>query len=104
MFDRDSVKRLDDKSPLHAIQMELQRGYALSPVEAQVLARWLQQLVDEQTGYTRNLGQIIYQAIISMNLLASLSKAVEKLLSSSRSLTRPTRRCWLEKGLLSFGE
>ena len=63
MFDRDSVKRLDDKSPLHAIQMELQQGYALSPVEAQVLARRLQQLVDEQTGYTRNLGQIIYQAI-----------------------------------------
>jgi hypothetical protein len=63
MFDRDSVKRLDDKSPLHAIQIELQQGYALSPVEAQVLARRLQQLVDEQTGYTRNLGQIIYQAI-----------------------------------------
>ena len=63
MFGRDSVKRLDDKSPLHAIQIELQQGYALSPVEAQVLARRLQQLVDEQTGYTRNLGQIIYQAI-----------------------------------------
>jgi hypothetical protein len=63
MFNRDSVKRLDDKSPLHAIQMELQQGYALSPVEAQVLAQRLQQLVDEQTGYTRNLGQITYQAI-----------------------------------------
>lgn len=63
MFDRDSVKRLDGKSPLHAIQIELQQGYALSPVEAQVLARRLQQFVDEQTGYTRNLGQIIYQAI-----------------------------------------
>ena len=63
MFNRDSVKRLGDKSPLHAIQMELQQGYALSPVEAQVLAQRLQQLVDEQTGYTRNLGQITYQAI-----------------------------------------
>jgi hypothetical protein len=63
MFNRDSAKRLDDKSPLHAIQMELQQGYALSPVEAQVLAQRLQQLVDEQTGYTRNLGQITYQAI-----------------------------------------
>jgi len=63
MFTQDSVKRLDDKSPLHAIQVELQQGYALSPVEAQVLARRLQQLVDEQTGYSRNLGQIIYQAI-----------------------------------------
>jgi len=63
MFNRESVKRLDEKSPMHAIQVELQQGYALSPVEAQVLARRLQQLVDEQTGYTRSLGQIIYQAI-----------------------------------------
>ena len=26
MFNRDSVKRLDDKSPMHAIQVELQQG------------------------------------------------------------------------------
>lgn len=63
MFNQDSVKRLEDKSPLHAIQIELQQGYALSPVEAQVLARRLEQLIDEQTGYTRGLGQITYQAI-----------------------------------------
>ena len=63
MFDQQSVERLDEKSPLHAIQVELQQGYALSPVEAQVLARRLQQIVDEQTGYTRALGQITYQAI-----------------------------------------
>lgn len=63
MFDQDSAKRLNDKSPLQAIQVELQQGYALSPVEAQVLARRLQQIVDEQTGYTRGLGQITYQAI-----------------------------------------
>jgi hypothetical protein len=63
MFNRESVKRLDEKSLMHAIQVELQQGYALSPVEAQVLAHRLQQLVDEQTGYTRSLGQIIYQAI-----------------------------------------
>jgi len=63
MFDQDSAQRLNDKSPLHAIQVELQQGYALSPIEAQVLARRLQELIDEQTGYTRNLGQITYQAI-----------------------------------------
>jgi hypothetical protein len=63
MFDQQSAKRLDDKSPLHAIQVELQQGYALSPVEAQVLARRLQQIIDEHTGYTRGLGQITYQAI-----------------------------------------
>ena len=63
MFDQQSAKRLDDKSPLHAIQVELQQGYALSPVEAQVLAQRLQQIIDEYTGYTRGLGQITYQAI-----------------------------------------
>jgi hypothetical protein len=63
MFDQQSAKRLDDKSPLHAIQVELQQGYALSPVEAQVLAQRLQQIIDEQTGYARGLGQITYQAI-----------------------------------------
>jgi hypothetical protein len=63
MFDQQSAKRLDDKSPLHAIQVELQQGYALSPVETQVLARRLQQIIDEHTGYTRGLGQITYQAI-----------------------------------------
>jgi hypothetical protein len=63
MFDQQSAKRLDDKSPLHAIQIELQQGYALSPVEAQVLARRLQQIIDEQTGYTRGIGQVTYQAI-----------------------------------------
>ena len=63
MFDQQSSKRLEDKSPLHAIQVELQQGYALSPVEAQVLAHRLQQIIDEQTGYTRGLGQITYHAI-----------------------------------------
>jgi len=63
MLDGNSAQRLHHKSPLHAIQMELQQGYALSPVEAQVLARRLQQIVDEQTGYTRGLGQVTYQAI-----------------------------------------
>jgi len=70
MFDQQSAKRLDDKSPLHAIQVELQQGYALSPVEAQVLARRLQQIIDEQTGYTRGLGQVTYQAIAQAIALA----------------------------------
>jgi len=52
-----------EKSTLHAIQVELQQGYNLSPVEAQVLAHRLQQLVDEQTGFARQQGQITYQAI-----------------------------------------
>jgi hypothetical protein len=56
-------KRLTDKSPLHTIQVELQRGYNLSPVEAQVLAQRVEQLVDEQAGSARQQGQISYQAV-----------------------------------------
>lgn len=63
MYNRKSAGRLMDKSTLHAIQVELQRGYNLSPVEAQVLAHRVQQLVDEQTGFARQQGQITYQAI-----------------------------------------
>jgi hypothetical protein len=51
MNDRHSASRLIEKTALHTIQVELQEGYNLSPVEAQVLARRAQQLVDEQTGF-----------------------------------------------------
>ena len=61
--DRKRIRRLTEKTTLHAIQVELQQGYNLSPVEAQVLARRVQQLVDEQTGFARQPGQITYQAI-----------------------------------------
>jgi hypothetical protein len=57
------ASRLVEKTALHAIEIELQQGYNLSPVEAQVLAHRVQQLVDEQTGFARQQGQITYQAI-----------------------------------------
>jgi hypothetical protein len=57
------AQRFFDKSTLHSIQSELQTGYSLSPIEAKVLARRLQQLVDEQTGFARQQGQVTYQAI-----------------------------------------
>lgn len=63
MYNQDTAARLMEKTTLHAIQLELQQGYNLSPVEAQVLARRVQQLVDEQTGLARRPGQITYQAI-----------------------------------------
>ena len=63
MYNRKSAGRLMEKSALHTIQVELQQGYNLSPVEAQVLAHRVQQLVDEQSGFARQLGQITYQAI-----------------------------------------
>lgn len=55
--------RLPEKTFLHALQVELQHGYSLSPVEAQVLAQRVQQLVDERSGIDRAPGQITYQAI-----------------------------------------
>jgi transcription initiation factor IIE alpha subunit len=58
-----SSKRLIEKSALHAIQVELQQGYSLSPVEAMVLAQRLEELIDEQSGWARQQGQITYQAI-----------------------------------------
>jgi hypothetical protein len=63
MNGQQAAQRLIEKSSLHAIQVELQQGYNLSPVEAQVLARRVQELVDEQTGLARQPGQITYQAI-----------------------------------------
>jgi len=57
------ISRLTEKTTLHAIQIELQQGYNLSPVEAQILAHRVQQWVDEQTGSARQPGQITYQAI-----------------------------------------
>ena len=63
MNGKPSAARLIEKSTLHAIQVELQQGYNLSPVEAMVLAQRLQQLVDEQSGWSRQPGQITYQAI-----------------------------------------
>jgi hypothetical protein len=55
--------RLPEKSWLHALQVELQYGYSLSPVEAEVLARRVQQMIDERSGMDRATGQITYQAI-----------------------------------------
>lgn len=55
--------RLPEKSFLHSLQVELQHGYSLSPVEAQVLAQRVQQMVDERAGSDRASGQITYQAI-----------------------------------------
>jgi hypothetical protein len=63
MMNHQAANRLAQKTTLHSIQVELQAGYNLSPVEAQALARRVQQLVDEQTGLARAQGQITYQAI-----------------------------------------
>lgn len=63
MNNRPAANRLIEKSALHAIQVELQEGYSLSPVEAMVLAQRVQELVDEQTGWSRQPGQITYQTI-----------------------------------------
>jgi len=63
MNKQQAAERLGKKTSLHAIESELHKGYNLSPVEAHVLARRVQELVDEQTGLARQPGQITYQAI-----------------------------------------
>jgi hypothetical protein len=63
MGSQAEFERLTEKTALHTVQVELQAGYNLSPIEAQVLARRVQQLVDEQVGTARQPGQITYSAI-----------------------------------------
>ncbi len=62
-MNHQTVDRLRSRSTLHTIQVEVQDGFDLSPIHAQVLARRGQQLVDEQTGLARQPGQLTYQAI-----------------------------------------
>lgn len=63
MLKDKAASRLLEKSSLHDIQVELHRDYALSPVEALVLARRVQELVDERMGWARQPGQVTYLAI-----------------------------------------
>ena len=63
MYDQAAADRLAEKTSLHGIQVELQQGYDLSPVEAQVLARRVQEMVEERAGMACQAGQITYQAI-----------------------------------------
>jgi hypothetical protein len=63
MYDQAAADRLAEKTSLHGIQVELQQGYNLSPVEAQALARRVQEMVDERAGMACQAGQITYQAI-----------------------------------------
>ena len=62
-MDQHTEERLGAKSTFGRLQVELTREYALSPVEARVLAHRVVELVDEQTGLARQPGQITYQAI-----------------------------------------
>ena len=57
------IERLQKKTSVKAVQSELQTGYDLSPVEAEVLARRVKELADEQIGYDRQPGQITYHAV-----------------------------------------
>jgi Protein of unknown function (DUF1670) len=58
-----SAGRLMEKTTLNAIQIELQHGYNLSPVEALVLANRVESLIGERLGTARQEGQVTYQAI-----------------------------------------
>ncbi len=94
----EEFSRLHEKSPLHAIQLELQQGYSLSPVEALVLARRVQELIDERLGGARDQGQITYQAI-------ALDEPAGKPLAECRKanvhltlMAEEDRRVWAQEG------
>ena len=63
MMSQSVVDRLDDKTAQRALVLELQRGYDLSPIEAEVLVERIEQYVDEQFGTDRSEGQIVYHAV-----------------------------------------
>jgi transcription initiation factor IIE alpha subunit len=93
-----TANRLHPKTTLHAIQVELQSGYDLSPIEAQVLARRVQQLVDEQTGLARQLGQITYQAIAIDEPPGKPLKECRKVPVHLTLMTDDDAQVWIGKG------
>jgi hypothetical protein len=95
-------KRLHHKTSLHAIQVELQSGYDLSPVEAQVLARRVQQMVDEQAGFARRPGQITYQAIAIDEPPGKPLEDCRKVAVHLTVMADEDSRVWADKGSLAL--
>lgn len=94
--------RLHQKTSLHAIQIELQSGYALSPVEAQVLARRVQQLVDEQADFSRQPGQIAYQATAIDEPPGKPLEACRKVPVQLTVMADEDAQVWANKGPLAL--
>ena len=63
MNTQKAADRLNEKTFLQSIELDLKQGYGLSPIEAQVLARRVLQLADDKAGPIRQQGQITYPAI-----------------------------------------
>jgi hypothetical protein len=98
MIREASARRLFEKSTLHSIQVELQEGYNLSPVEAQVLARRVQQMVDEYTGFDRQQGQITYQAIAIDEPPGKPLKACHKVAVHLTVVSENDAQVWASQG------
>lgn len=98
MISEAKVKRLTGKTRLHRIQVELQQGYNLSPVEAQVLARRVQQLVDEETGTARQPGQVSYQAIAIGEPAGKPLAACRKVAVHLSLVTEEDGQVWASQG------
>jgi hypothetical protein len=63
MLKDEAASRLSEKTSLEGIQVEFCQLFALSPAEAMVLARRVEELVDERMGLARQPGQVTYLAI-----------------------------------------
>ena len=63
MIAQATADRLDQKTVQRALVLELQQGYDLSPIEAEVLVQRIEQYVDEHYHTDRGEGQIVYHAV-----------------------------------------
>lgn len=102
MYQPDSANRLQTKSILHALQVELQQGYDLSPVEAQVLAQRVQQLASEQLGQAREQGQITYQAIAVSEPPGKALRDCRKVAVSLTLQAPGDGQVWAEQGAVAL--
>jgi hypothetical protein len=98
----EKTARLQAKSSLTAIQVELQQGYNLSPVEAQVLAQRVQQLVDKQLGQARQPGQISYPAIALTEPPGKALRDCRKVTLQLTVLAPEDRQLWAEQGAVAL--
>lgn len=98
----EKTARLQAKSSLTAIQVELQQGYNLSPVEAQVLAQRVQQLVDKQLGQARQPGQISYPAIALTEPPGKALRDCRKVTLQLTVLAPEDSQLWAEQGAVAL--
>ena len=91
-------ERMREKSARKSIEVELQHGYSLSPVEAQILASRVEQLIDDRLGRSRQEGQITYQAIAADESGGKPLKECRKVPVHLTLIAEGDSQTWAEEG------